>query len=148
MISKIENIVCIGEGLTPEEIHNRCRNGELKETRQIIMYFAHRLTRKTWKEIGDYFDLDHATAMHAFKTISNLVQTDREFRGKILKHENRLAVLELDRRVSYVNNTFKTLEFDALKLESKLAELINKINKIKEDIQLLDSGKPILNNNI
>lgn len=134
MISKIENIICIGEGLSPEEIHNKCRNGELKETRQIIMYFSKKMTNKTWKAIGDYFDLDHATAMHAYKTIQNLVDTDKSFREKMLKHENRLTILELDRSVKYANNTFKTLEFEGMKLEKKIADLLIQIAAIREKI--------------
>ena len=134
MISKIENIICIGEGLSPEEIHNKCRNGELKETRQIIMYFSKKMTNKTWKAIGDYFDLDHATAMHAYKTIQNLVDTDKSFREKMLKHEHRLTILELDRSVKYANNTFKTLEFEGMKLEKKIADLLIQIAAIREKI--------------
>jgi hypothetical protein len=135
MINQIENIVCLGEGIDPASIHCRSRKGGLKETRQIIMYFAKRLyPAKTWAEIADYFALDHASAMHASKTIQNLIDTNREFREKMNKHNQRLKVVRIDRIVSEAVINIKPLEFEILRLEDKISELKDQIKLIKFEI--------------
>jgi hypothetical protein len=131
----IENMICVGAGITPAEIHCKSRNGELKETRQIIMYFAKKMTTKTWAQIAGYFELDHATAMHSYKTVQNLIDTDRTFREKIKRHEMRLKVIKIDRMVEVANDTFKPLEFEVLKLENKICKLREMVEVIKEELQ-------------
>jgi hypothetical protein len=59
------------------------RKREIVECRQLCMYFAKKLTKKSLRTIGWYFGRkDHATVLHAVKTIDNLIETDREFYDK------------------------------------------------------------------
>ena len=135
MINQIENIICLGEGIDPIEIHCKSRKNGLKETRQIIMYFAKRLyPAKTWGEIADYFALDHASAMHASKTIQNIIDTNKEFRERMNKHNQRLKVVRIDRIVSEAVTNIKPLEFEILRLESKISELKEQVKLIKYEI--------------
>ena len=138
MISKIENIVCIGEGLDPSEIHVKDRYNEIKEVRQIIMYFARKMTNKSWKLIAGYFNLDHSTGMHSFKTIQNLIDTDRQFRERMIRHENRLKAIKIDKMVNIANDTFKPLEFEVMKLEKKIFDLREAIEEIRECMKFIN----------
>ena len=140
MIQKIENIICIGEGLTPEEIHCKSRNGELKEARQIIMYFAKEMmpSSTTWKMIAGYFGLDHATAMHAHQHITDLMDSDKSFRDKIKRHEMRLKAIKIDKLVTIAVDKFKPLEFEVMKLEKEINNLVELIMRIREEIKILN----------
>ena len=135
MISRIENIICLSEGVNPVDIHCKSRLNGLKETRQIIMYFAKRLyPAKTWAEISAYFDLDHATAMHAYHTIQNIIDTDKVFREKMNNHNKRLKAIKIDKLLNDATINFQPLEFEVLKLENKINELKAKIELIKIEI--------------
>ena len=135
MISRIEKIICLSEGINPIDIHCKCRKNELKETRQIVMYFAKRLyPSKTWQEISGYYGLEHATAMHAYKTIQNIIDTDRSFRDKMNNHNKRLKAIKIDKLINDANINFQPLEFEVLKLESKIMELKAKLELIKIEI--------------
>jgi hypothetical protein len=139
MFDQIENIICIGEGLSPKEIHCKSRNGELKETRQIIMYFARKMTRKPWSVISGYFDLDHATGMHSYKTIENLMQTDKIFRQKMKLYETKLKAIKIEKMVINAGNTLKLLEFESLKLENRISDLKAMVKEIKEVYDVINS---------
>jgi len=52
------------------------------EARQLTMFLTREKLVLTFFNIGVFFGKDHATAMHACKTIKNLIETNREFRGK------------------------------------------------------------------
>jgi hypothetical protein len=135
MISKIENIICLGEGVTPEEIHVKSRKGDVKETRQIIMYFTKELNpNMTWEKIAGYFELDHATGIHAQKTINNLINTNKTFNEKIKKHRIRLKAIKIDRMTDHASGIFKPLEFEVLKLEKKVIDLRRLITEIRSEL--------------
>lgn len=51
--------------------------------RQLSMYFGCKLTKYSLMKIGSYFGKDHATVLHAKKTINNLVETDRLIRSDV-----------------------------------------------------------------
>ena len=139
MMQKIENIVCIGEGIMPNEIHCKSRNGELKDTRQIIMYFARKMTSKSWSQIAGYFDLDHATGMHAYKTIENLIETNRLFREKMKLHEKRLKAIKIEKMVLSADNNLRLLEYELLKHEQKISDLKVMIQEIKEIYEMINT---------
>jgi transposase len=138
MIAKIENIVCIGEGVDPSEIHCRDRRFEVREVRQIIMYFAKEMTGKTWSEIGGYFDLDHATAMYSHRVVQQQREVDRSFREKLKRHERRLKAVKIDKMVIKAGETFKPLELEVMKLEKKITELKEIIEMIRLELTYLN----------
>ncbi|MDH5524549.1 MAG: hypothetical protein OEY01_11235 [Desulfobulbaceae bacterium] len=74
--------VCESYQMDPEDAlqNNRSRAREYVEVRQLsIALFICKLKASTG-ESGRFFGKDHATAIHATKTIRNLVETDRTFR--------------------------------------------------------------------
>jgi len=96
-IDIIERAICQYWNLTQEELHENKRNREIVQARQTAMYFAIKKCKlslsKIAKEIGNK---DHATAIHARKTIENLMFSDKSIRKQIN---------ELDRIISkYVAN--------------------------------------------
>lgn len=86
MIKLIENIVCQGEKVTPADLQVRTRKTKIKETRQIVMYFA---TEKkvSRSAAGRYYGLDHATVCHARKLVENLCFSDKDFALKICQYK-------------------------------------------------------------
>ena len=85
----IEKVIEL-EGFTPEELKMKCRKRELVFARQIAMFFCRKLTTVSLALTGSYFGRDHATVLHAVKTINNLIDTDREIRERVERYENIL----------------------------------------------------------
>jgi hypothetical protein len=139
MIEKIENLICIGENVDPIEIHEKSRNGKLKEARQIIMYFARRTTNKTFAQIGSYFDLDHATVTYACKAVKDHIETNRLFREKMAIYENRVNIIKLDNVINYGSENFKSLEYEVMKFEKKLIDIQKYIDEIKTEMESIKS---------
>jgi hypothetical protein len=138
MIEKIESIICDGENLLPNEIHCKSRNGELRETRQIIMYFAKKMTKLPLARIGNYFKsedrpegIDHATVIHACKTIQGLRDTNRQFNEKLSNYEKRLNILSVEKKLIDLSGLIKATEYEIMSYESKL----NNLKAIFADLQ-------------
>ena len=66
--------VCRFYGTTFEKINVKARDRELVEPRQVIMYFMKQHTGFSLKTIAGYFGKDHATVLHALRTIAGLIQ--------------------------------------------------------------------------
>ena len=142
MIGKIEAIVCQGEKFEPEEIHVPCRDLAIKETRQIIMYFAKKETKMTLKAIGGYFKLDHATAGHAIKTIGNYVDTDSIFRDKIRAYQTKINELKDSfKKIDAVTILFESLTKEANELSQKVIELQAVLLNLREDVDKINRSK-------
>jgi chromosomal replication initiator protein len=63
------------------------------QARQIAMYFAKNLTKSSLATIGSQIGgKDHATVLHACKTVNNLIDTDKRFRGYIDEIEKKLKI--------------------------------------------------------
>lgn len=132
MIKEIESIVCAEEKIKPEFLHIKTRKGNIKETRQKVMYLTKELTKMTFTAIGAYYELDHNTARHAHKTINDLMDSDKILRDNIQKHNRRITgALKLDKVVDENACKLQVLEIDYFILEQKMTELKNTINEIK-----------------
>jgi chromosomal replication initiation ATPase DnaA len=149
MLEKIENIICLGEDLSAEEIHARNREGKIKETRQIIMYFARKLSggKMSHAAIASFFGQDHATSLHACKTIQNLIDTDKVFEQHMAWHETRLKILTIDQSVNLAKNTLAVLEYDLMNFEKKVADLKKTIIEIKYvlEVDRMTNKKEVVN---
>ena len=78
-------------GVEPESINTRSRKREVVLVRQVAMYFAKKYLDLSTAKIGLYVgNRDHATVLHACKTISNLADTDKQFRSELNEIENSL----------------------------------------------------------
>ncbi|PIE99213.1 MAG: chromosomal replication initiation protein DnaA, partial [Polaribacter sp.] len=57
------------------------RKRHIVQARQIAMYFAKKLTKTSLASIGNQIgQRDHATVLHACKTVDNLSETDKQFK--------------------------------------------------------------------
>lgn len=67
---------------TPQEVmeNRRSRKRTYVTIRQLTMAVIRRETPKSFSEIGEFFGLDHATAIHSVKAIDNLRETDKQFK--------------------------------------------------------------------
>ena len=64
-----------------ESIQSRTRKREIVQARQLTMYYAKKLTKSSLAIIGlQCGNKDHATVLHACKTVANLAETDKQFR--------------------------------------------------------------------
>jgi hypothetical protein len=72
-------------GRSIEDLQSKKRDRDLFVTpRQVGMWWLKNNTKKSLRLIGEVFGKDHATALHAIKTINNLIDTDKEFVEKII----------------------------------------------------------------
>ncbi|MBQ2779402.1 MAG: chromosomal replication initiator protein DnaA [Bacteroidaceae bacterium] len=75
-------------GVEVESINTRSRKREVVQVRQVAMYLAKKYLDMSTSKIGLYIGKrDHATVLHACKTITNLAETDKQFRSELNKIE-------------------------------------------------------------
>lgn len=68
----------------PAVINTRSRKREVVLVRQVAMYLAKKYLDLSTSKIGQYIGKrDHATVLHACKTITNLAETDKQFRYEL-----------------------------------------------------------------
>lgn len=90
-IDKIQNIVCDHFSLPLETLLSKSRKREIVQARQIAMYLAKFHTRESLQNIGRKIgERDHATVLHACKTVSNLMDTDKSFKAGLKELELKL----------------------------------------------------------
>jgi chromosomal replication initiator protein len=74
-----------------ELMKSKTRKREIVQARQISMYFSKKLTKSSLASIGmQCGGKDHATVLHAFKTVNNLQDTDKHFRKYITDLDKKL----------------------------------------------------------
>lgn len=84
LFKTITSITCKKFMVDHNKIFWPSRKREIVQARQICMYFANKYTSSSLADIGwHYGRKDHATVLHAKKTVGNLYDTDRTYREKI-----------------------------------------------------------------
>ncbi|HON18579.1 MAG TPA: chromosomal replication initiator protein DnaA [Salinivirgaceae bacterium] len=90
-IESIQNAVCSYFKIPVDEIKGRSRKREIVLVRQISMYFAKELTKDSLASIGKNIGgRDHATVLHACKSVKDMMEIDRNFRQSLLDIERIL----------------------------------------------------------
>ncbi|KAF0130900.1 MAG: chromosomal replication initiator protein [Bacteroidetes bacterium] len=90
-IDYIQKIVCDYFGLPIDQIHAKTRKREVVQARQVAMYFSKKHTKSSLATIGlQCGNKDHATVLHACKTIANLIDTDKQFRGYAIEIDKKI----------------------------------------------------------
>lgn len=80
-IDYIQKIVSDYFQLDVETLQSKTRKRHVVQARQLAMFFAKKFTKNSLANIGSQIgDRDHATVLHACKTVDNLVTTDKQFR--------------------------------------------------------------------
>lgn len=71
-------------GVEEASINTRSRKREVVLVRQVAMYLSKKHLDMSTSKIGQYIgNRDHATVLHACKTIANLAETDKQFRSEL-----------------------------------------------------------------
>lgn len=92
-IEYISKVVCDYFKMPVESIQAKTRKREIVQARQITMYFSKSLTKYSLASIGAQIGKkDHATVLHACKTVSNLKDTDKNFRQFMEDIEKKLTL--------------------------------------------------------
>ena len=90
-IDYIQKVVCDYFDIPVEIMKSKTRKREIVQARQLAMYFSKQLTKSSLAHIGKHCgNKDHATVLHACKTVNNLSDTDKRFKGYISDIEKRL----------------------------------------------------------
>ena len=83
-IDDIIRVVCTHYGLEPNTIHTKSRKRDVVQARQVAMYLAKTYTDLSTAKIGNLIgNRDHATVLHACKTIKALKDVDKAFQTEI-----------------------------------------------------------------
>jgi chromosomal replication initiator protein len=92
-IDYIQKVVCDYFDMPIELIKSKTRKREVVQARQIAMYFAKKMTKSSLANIGMHCGgKDHATVLHACRTVNNLQETDKQFRNFIDDLEKKLSI--------------------------------------------------------
>ncbi len=92
-VDVIQKVVCDYFNMEVDDIQLNTRKREIVQARQIAMYFSKTLTKFSLASIGSKIGgKDHATVLHACKTVKNLIDTDRKFKIYIDEIRKKLKV--------------------------------------------------------
>ena len=92
-VDYIQKIVCDYFDISPDQLHSKTRKREIVQARQIAMYFSKSMTKASLASIGSQIGgKDHATVLHACKTVNNLVDTDKRFKQTVDNIEKKLKI--------------------------------------------------------
>ncbi|MBA3900701.1 MAG: chromosomal replication initiator protein DnaA, partial [Bacteroidetes bacterium] len=90
-IDYIQKVVCDYFNLPVELMKSKTRKREVVQARQISMFFAKSLTKSSLATIGMHCGgKDHATVLHACKTVNNLMETDKRFKLYLTELEKKI----------------------------------------------------------
>ena len=92
-IDYIQKIVCDYFDLPIEMLKSKTRKRQVVQARQIAMYFAKSMTKSSLSNIGAHCGgKDHATVLHACRTVNNLIETDKKFKASVLELQKKISI--------------------------------------------------------
>ncbi len=92
-IEYIQKVVCDYFDLEIEILKSKTRKREVVQARQIAMFFSKKLTKSSLANIGAHCGgKDHATVLHACRTVNNLSETDKQFKTYLTDLEKKLSM--------------------------------------------------------
>jgi len=90
-VNIIESIVCDFYNIKSELIHTASRKRQIVQARQITMYLSKNYTEMSLAQIGSLIGKkNHATVLHACKTVKEQMEVDKTFREEIEEIEKKL----------------------------------------------------------
>jgi len=90
-IERIHKVVCDYFKIDSDKFLSPSRKRELVQARQIAMYLSRNHTNNSLASIGSKTGgRDHATVLHAYNTVCDLLDTDRSFRKFVVDIEGQL----------------------------------------------------------
>lgn len=92
-IDYIQKIVCDYFNMNLDVLQSKSRKREVVQARQIAMFFSKKLTKSSLAVIGAQIGgKDHATVLHACRTVDNLTDTDKRFKRYVDDISKKLVV--------------------------------------------------------
>jgi len=92
-IDLIQKVVCDYYRIPIDLMQSKTRKREIVQARQVSMFFSKNMTKSSLASIGAQIGgKDHATVLHACKTVNNLIDTDKHFRHQIAEIEKKIKV--------------------------------------------------------
>ncbi|MDO9512355.1 MAG: chromosomal replication initiator protein DnaA [Bacteroidales bacterium] len=92
-IDYIQKVVCDYFNISMDMLNSKTRKRDIVQARQLAMYFAKEHTKSSLATIGLHCgNKDHATVLHACKTVSNLIETDKTFKTYYMDLEKRIKL--------------------------------------------------------
>ena len=82
--------ICETYKVTISDLKSPSRKWIIVEPRHVIFYLARRYTRLSLNDIGGEFNRDHATVLNGFRTVQDLIATDKTFKHKVESLESRI----------------------------------------------------------
>ncbi|MCF8302632.1 MAG: chromosomal replication initiator protein DnaA [Bacteroidales bacterium] len=92
-IDYIQKMVSDYFNIPTELINSKTRKREVVQARQLAMFFSKKHTKASLATIGLHCgNKDHATVLHACKTVNNLIDTDKQFRHHVDELSKRIKI--------------------------------------------------------
>lgn len=92
-IDLIQDVVCNFYNIKPDLIHTASRKREIVQARQVTMYLSKQYTEMPFAQIGTLIGKkNHATVLHACRTVREQMEVDKGFRDEISEIELKLKV--------------------------------------------------------
>ncbi|MDX1277764.1 chromosomal replication initiator protein DnaA [Oceanihabitans sediminis] len=92
-IDYIQKIVSDYFQMDVDTLQSKTRKRHIVQARQLAMFFAKKLTKASLASIGSQIGKrDHATVLHACKTVDNLSSTDKQFKKYVEDLTKKLSV--------------------------------------------------------
>ena len=90
-IEQIIKVVCEHLNIDTDRFNSSERTREIAQARQIAMYLSKQHTRAPLTAIGAAIGgRNHATVLHSCKAVSNLIETDKQFRRTVEEIEKKI----------------------------------------------------------
>ncbi|MEI6866752.1 chromosomal replication initiator protein DnaA [Flavicella sp.] len=91
-IDYIQKVVSKYFDMDVATLQSKTRKRHIVQARQLAMFFAKRMTKSSLASIGSQIGKrDHATVLHACKTVDNLSETDKQFKKYVEDLTNKLT---------------------------------------------------------
>ncbi|MEW4924189.1 chromosomal replication initiator protein DnaA [Algibacter sp. 2305UL17-15] len=92
-IDYIQKVVSDYFQMDVDTLQSKTRKRHIVQARQLAMFFAKKMTKASLASIGSQIGKrDHATVLHACKTVNNLSSTDKQFRKYVEDITKKLSV--------------------------------------------------------
>jgi len=130
LMRNIEMIVCEDKNISPEILHIKTRYRKITEVKHIIIYLSDYFAKRrlSYRQLAEYFNLDHATAIYAIKKIDNYQKIYSTYALLLNQYKEKITILnekntEIEKNIleiknkiqqSLINNTIINLD-DVLK---------------------------------
>ena len=90
-LDEIMRHTCAAMHVSADDIYSRSRKANIALARQVVMYFAQKLTNLSISRIGNMVgNRNHATVIHSISTVKDKVSVDKKFAESLSNIEEAL----------------------------------------------------------